>query len=149
MEKIKFPKTYEDINITDLGVPGVEEGGVIFRFWDNPSKAAVEHILRVVSAESKDLLAMPEHKLKEWDEKYNQAIAALVIDCNLEGVSFETVEDVEAAYENPDLPIGLVHQVIVGYITKLLGENERVKKTVGLFLAQSPFGKEEKAKDSE
>lgn len=145
MEKISFPKIYEDLTCDDLGI--TDAPGVVFRFWKNPSKPVVVAIAEVVMAAAEELRGLDKLKMEQLEERYYNAICELIIECNVESLDFSTPEKARLTFEAPDVPIGFVHQVITSYLAYLLKFNENVKKALALWLAGSVFGSGSATKD--
>jgi hypothetical protein len=117
---ITFPKKKIQIDVgDDLGLS--EYQGVKFSMWADPSVRTIARILSPLSKEEGDLT--------EADgDAYFDALNQIILETNIEGISFDTLEDTIEAYDHPHLPYGFIGLVASFYCTKLITESDALKK---------------------
>lgn len=127
-QKIKFPKRIATINVAeDLGMD--EYPGVTFDVWEDPSRAVVGALLKAVM--------WTEEQTDEEAEEFFGHVSNFIVDCNIEGVSFDTLDDVVDAFKSDVLPWGFLFELIVLLTARLLEKNEKIKKAL-MALSGSP-----------
>lgn len=122
--KIAFPKKKVSIDVgDDFGL--TEYTGVKFIMWADPS---VRTIARILSPLSKE-----EDELTEVDgDAYFDALHQIILDTNIDGIDFSTLESTIGAFDHEHLPYGFIGQVASFYCTKLITESEALKKVFNL-----------------
>lgn len=141
MKKVSFPKTTKIVDVSeDLGIEGYN--GVKFEMWRDPSRKV---LLTIIGS-----FAINEDSLTETDANdFFSAISELIIDSNIEGISFDTQEETEKAFNADNLPWGFVYSVIVSYVVKIIDESESLKKVFGLSTDQKDSGDSKKNQEQE
>jgi hypothetical protein len=136
--KIAFPKKKVSIDVgEDLGL--TEYTGVKFVMWADPS---VRTIARILSPLSKD-----EGELTEADgDSYFDALHEIILDTNIEGVSFGTLEETIESFDHGSLPYGFIGLIASFYCTKLITESEALKKVFNLSDDPETSGDDSKTK---
>jgi hypothetical protein len=130
LQKTAFPERYIDITCEELGMSIEEYAGITFRMWRDPSRKVVRDIMKVVNLSEDELMELSEKELQKIEDAYNFALSKMFIDSSIDGLKFDTPEDIEEAFSNPHVPDGFLHVVLVGYLTYLFEANDKVKKTV-------------------
>lgn len=139
-KKIDFPKRTIDVALEDLGVQ--DAPGVIFTFWENPSKPVVYAIFDIVMAATDELRKMTKEQMAAAEDAYYSAVSAIIVDCNVNGLKFDTKEDALAAFESPVLPVGIMHEIVTSYLAYMMKSSERIKKALALYLLGSATGRD-------
>ena len=123
--KMAFPKKKVVIDVVkDLGM-SEEYAGVQFVMWDDPS---ITSLAKVFVSTNKD----DESTTQEDADGYFDALTEILIDSNIDGVSFSTREDVIDSFDAIGLPWGFVSQVATLYCLKVVSESNSLKKVFGL-----------------
>ena len=118
-KKIKFPKKTVTVDVAeDLGM--VDYPGVEFVVWEDPSRMVVARLMRAV--------IWTELQSDEDMREFFDAVSKFIIDCNIEGISFDTEEDVEEAFQSTEVSWGFMFETIVLLVARLLEKNEQIKK---------------------
>lgn len=121
--KIAFPKKKVTIDVVeDLGMPSDYEG-VKFVMWADPSIAVLTGVL---SATTKD------EPTESDADTYFDSIKELIIDSNIDGLDFSTLEGAITAFDHKSLPWGFVGQVAAFYCAYVITQSEHLKKMYGL-----------------
>lgn len=122
--KIAFPKKKKKINVgEDLGLAGYSE--VEFVMWADPSVRTIARILSPLAKAEEDIT-------NDDGDAYFDAMHQIFIETNIDGISFDTLEDTIMAYDHPHLPYGFIGQVAAFYCTKLITESDALKKVFNL-----------------
>ncbi len=122
--KIAFPKKKTVIDVTDLGMEE-EYKGIKFVMWADPSIAVIQSVLYAQTGDEKELT-------DEDADQYFDALTELLIDSNIEGISFATSKDVQDSFDAMGVPWGFVSMVCALYCVKVIDESEALKKMYGL-----------------
>lgn len=139
--KIKFPKKTVELSPVDLEMADAElYKEVKITFWDNPSRTTVRGLFKLVSAAGDFLKGMSNDELRQLEKEFYASVSQIVVDTNIEGISFDTPEEAMAAFEADHLPMGFMHEAVTNYVIYMFKYNEKVKKALGLFLLASPTG---------
>jgi len=81
---------------------------------------------------------------------YYNAASQLIFDTDLDGLSFDTAEDTEAAFENDKLPLTFLYRAVGEYIALLFQTHSELKKIMKRAAELETSGKnsEEKVEES-
>lgn len=130
--KMAFPKKKVTIDVEeDLGIEGY--GGVQFVMWADPSVTVIANILSPISKDEDSITSRDA-------DSYFDAINEVVIDSNIEGLDFSSVDAVIESFDHKSLPWGFVSQVVTLYCAKVITESESLKKMFGLSSSQEDSG---------
>ena len=125
---MKFPKRLVTLDCsTDLGMSD-QYLGVEFTVWDDPSRSVTRDLLVGLGGGHDD---ETDEEVAERGKKFAEALARYVDSCNIDGVSFETSDDVYHAFEHPDLPLGWTYEVCVMLVSRLINGADYLKKASG------------------
>ena len=119
MEKIKFPKNKRKIEVVDIGMK--DYPGVFMYVWDDPSREVVFTLIRSVLA---------ENPTEESVNAYFDAACRYIIESNVDGLNFDTVEDTIDSFRHPDLPWGFMYEFIALAVAELMEESNKLKKVL-------------------
>lgn len=129
MKKIKFPKKTKLVNVTrDLGMDETYED-VEFLVFDDPPRSIVGAIMRAITLTDEE--AAQDNSQQIVDE-YFEAVTELIIDCNIEGLSFNTADETVESFESKIIPWGFLYDFVVFYISYLITESDRIKKALAM-----------------
>jgi hypothetical protein len=139
--KIAFPKKRVVIDCeADLGIE--EYSGVQFVMWADPSVSVIANILSPVSKSDDEITARDA-------DSYFDAIHEIVIDSNIEGLDFSTVDSTIESFDHKSLPWGFVSQVVTLYCAKVITESESLKKMFGLSSSPESSGEDSSSEESQ
>lgn len=144
MKKKAYPKktVYRHLK-NDLGL----DEDVTIEFWANPSRAVCMNIMLVLGAafdaESKKRI----EGLADLEKMFYESISELIVDTDIEGVSFDTPESTMKAFEHPGIPWHVFTDAIIVYISELTNKYEPLKKVLSLYSSESTSGQETKETD--
>lgn len=122
--KIAFPKKRVVVDVgDDLGLADYE--GVKFVMWADPSVQVIANTILPLSK--------TDEETKQSDaDAYFDALNEIILDSNIEGLSFATIDDTIDSFDHSGLPWGFVAQVAALYCAKVISESESLKKMFGL-----------------
>ena len=141
MEKRQFPKKSITLTPVDLKMlDGEMYEEIKFKFWDNPSRSAVIGLFKFASASGEFLEKLSVDKLRQVEEEFYYSVSQIVIDTNIDGISFDTPDLVKEAFEADFIPMGFLMEAVTAYVTYMLEYNDKVKKALALFLLAFPSG---------
>ena len=126
-KKKKFEKSYIIKNTRDDF--GFDQDHS-FALWSDPSNEVFSALLRIVSVEREELDEMSEAELEEMHSEWCYALSQVVLDSDIAGISFETQEDVEAAFAAPEIDQQFITLVISHYLVWVLDQMGKLKKTI-------------------
>lgn len=134
MDKRPFQKSVRFVNTKVLGAefntPLPEH---TFQMWADPSNRVWLAIHRATTMEEEELEKIRKDRPEEYEEieaEYRWAISELVIDTDIQGLSFATPEDVRAAFNNPDVDNHFLTFVITYYMLHLFAVRKNRKSVV-------------------
>lgn len=119
MQKIKFPKKGQKIRVSDIGMEDYPE--VVMTVWNDPNGHIITKMVYSVTKATDDIT-------DEDAEEYFAAVTEYIMDSNIEGLSFDTIEETKASFEHPSLPFGFLYEFVVLALGKLIEESDRLKK---------------------
>lgn len=124
MKKVRLPKKTVILDLAeDFGMD--DYAGIKVEVWEDPSRMIIAPLLKTVMFTS---------EMSEKDAKaFYSAMSKFLIDINIDGVSFDTQDDVEAAFHSEDLPWGFMFELTVLLVARLLETNETIKKALMAF----------------
>ena len=120
----RIEKTHSIINTKDdLGMD-VE---IQIAYWNNPSRAVFGDLVDSIATPSEKLDAMDEQQQQLFSDKYFAAVTELLIDSDLVGLDFNTVDETLASFEHPELPMQFMHKLVINLVLRILTEAGYVK----------------------
>lgn len=139
MEKKPFQKTVRFVNTKTLGEAfGTPLPEHIFQMWADPSNRAWLAIWRATTTNEEELEKLKSDDRVEYDQleaDFRWAISELIIDCDIEGLKFDTPEDVYETFNDPDVDAHFIHFVVTFYVMYLLAVRKHLVKDLRLGLA--------------
>lgn len=146
MEKISFPKKTKIVEVTEYGL---DYPGIKFEFWSDPPKTVVGDLLRIVLWTTNDELKEQTPDEQRRDAKrYFECVSEIVVDCNIEGSSFDTPEDVEQTYQLDTVSWGFWYDVVAGFLVDLIETSVHLKGIREALQKVTDSGSQEKTKDN-
>lgn len=146
LKKKPFERSVTRYNTkTDLNLP-VEH---LFEMWADPSSRVVFSLLDVVSTSEEKLNKMSDVDKAKLDDEFWWCVSQVFIDCDIEGLDFSSPEKSKESFESPYISWGFLFDVLVSYITRLLSENETIKKKVNHLIQAVSSGNRKGQKESE
>ena len=148
MKKKAFPKKYVDIDIKDLGFFKYADDGIAFRFWSDPSQEVIYTLMKTtIFATKEEVIAMNDEEKERLNRSFMECATELIIDCNIEGLSFNTPEETEESFYHPALPWSFLFEIIQQYIIRLMTEHNRLKKTLSRLAETASSGENKNKKE--
>lgn len=124
-EKKPFDKTVVVKNThDDLGL----EPNHNFAFWADPSRATIMKFLEVIGTKRDELDEKSEEELEEMNRRFWESVSQIVVDCDIEGLSFDTPEDAEASFDASHVDYGFMTDVVASYVYSVLAKSKLLKK---------------------
>jgi hypothetical protein len=128
---------------TDFGL-GAD---IDIEFWRDPSREIALGLIEILVIRHQ-YDELPEDQLQEFDDKYWHYASEVFIDSSVEGVSFDTPEECEKAFDNPDLPWGIFHMAMIMYIAWLTENNVNLKNVLRRLAEASASGDDNKEEET-
>jgi hypothetical protein len=147
LKKIKFPKQTETLSTEQLEIEDYPD--LLFTFWKNPSRPVVQSVWDMVMLDPTEIAGMEEHEVEKLENDYYRAISEIIVDTNIADLDLDTPEQVEDAFNRPDLPMGFLHAIVTSYLSYLIKYNDTVKKALALYVVVLDSGKGNAQKESE
>jgi hypothetical protein len=145
MEKRSFQRPYIDLHAErDLGITGIDH---TFRTWKDPSRPVVFALIDMVGMSKERLDKLSEQEKQLIDMEFWSGVSKVFIDCDIAGLDFSTPELAKASFENPDVSWDMLYAVLLGYLNRLIEENESVKNAIARLAAISHTGRANDNKD--
>ena len=120
----RIEKAHSIINTKDdLGMD-VE---IQIAYWNNPSRAVFGDLVDSIATPSEKLDAMDEQQQQSFSDKYFAAVTELLIESDLLGLDFNTVDETLASFEHPELPMQFMHKLVINLVLRILTEAGYVK----------------------
>lgn len=107
---------------------GLGEVGYKIAFWADPSRPIVSKFLNVMFTKREELDEMDEEELKKINEDFWVAVSSIIVDTNIEGLSFDTPEEAQASFDSPDIDHNFLIDCIMSYVQSVLSESSLLKK---------------------
>jgi hypothetical protein len=124
----------------DLGL--VDYPGIKFVMWADPAVTTIARILTPLAKKEDDITP-------DDGDAFFDALNEVILDSNIEGIEFGSLEKVIKAYDHPHLPYGFVGTVATFYCMKIITDSEALKKVFNLPDGQETSGEDSKAKGNE
>ena len=148
-KKIAFPKKTTKVSLADLGFEDEAYDEFYFEFWKDPSRKVVFDLLESVVQSVDELRGLSKEEQVDTSERFFMAVSRVIVDTNIDGLSFETEEDAQNSFSHPDLPWGFMYTVVTSYVLRLLETQQALKKTLEQSAETLNSGKSKKQKESE
>lgn len=143
MKKRQFKPKTQALNLKD---DLFLDEDITVEFWENPSRNVVFTLIEVLQANAKELSST---EADEINRKYFDCASLILVDCDIEGIDFDTPESTEAAFLDKRLPWGIFHQAIMAYLGKLVDEYQVLKNALRRVGVLSDSGEDKKKKENE
>lgn len=146
MDKKTFQKTVRVINTKTLGAAfGTPLPEHIFQVWADPSNKVWLAIWRATTIEEDELEMLKKENRELYDEietDFRWAVSELIIDCDIEGLKFDTAADVYEAFNSDVVDAHFIHFVVTFYVMYLLAVRKHLVKDLRLDLLGTDSSKE-------
>lgn len=145
-EKKPFQKTYVILDTKeDLGIDSQE--AYKFALWEDPSRQTIMKFLGVINTKRDELDEKSEEELEELNARFWESVSDIVIDCNIEGLSFDTPEEAEASFDAPHVDYGLMTDIVAAYVYSVLTKSRALKKSTNPGSKIVDSGERQKSED--
>lgn len=82
-------------------------------------------------------------------ENFFKAVTLMILDSDIKGISFDTVEDTKAAFVFDKIPLGFLYSVVTLYLARVMGVSDDLKKAPVTPPEVSLSGKESEKKEEQ
>ncbi len=117
-KKKKFEKSYTVYNTKKDWDMTTEH---LFAMASDPSRNLMNQLIdvlqRLMSVEEKSKLN--EEEVQQLNDDFFYCISELIIDCDIEGMNFDTPEDADESMSNPDVDWHFMFDVLGNYVRTL------------------------------
>jgi hypothetical protein len=104
------------------------EQDITVEFWKDPSRKVVMDLLEILGRQTSD--SITEEEAERIDVRYYECVSLIIVDCDIEGISFDTPDESRAAFEAEFLPWGIFHQAMMLYVAELTREHSILKNVL-------------------
>lgn len=103
---------------------------ITVEFWKDPSRKVILDLLEILGSSSSDASSRDEDEAAKMDIRYYECVSLIIVDCNIEGIDFDTPDSARAAFDADFLPWGIFHQAMMMYVAELTREHEILKNVL-------------------
>lgn len=126
-KKKKFQKSHKVINTKeDWGFDNEHRIAV----WKDPSEEVAYGLLSIIGSTKSDIEEKSEEELIEMNHDFYYYVSQCIIDTDIEGLSFDTPEDAEKAFDSPEVDWIFLWNVLGKYIETIFESSYAIKKVL-------------------
>lgn len=146
MKKKEFKRNVVELNLRD-DFPLNQD--ITVAFWEDPSRQVISDLFRIIGTTGDEMDELSEVEKEALDDRYFECVSLIFVDCDIKGISFNTVESSKKAFEDERLPWGVFHQAMLLYVDRLTEEYSALKNALRRVRKLSDSGETSETKDSE
>lgn len=130
LNKRSFKPATKYITTDELRIDGYDPP-FTFEVLADPPRHLLSEVLDLLGTSTKAVSGEGEEieKPEQFDARFHEVAAAILVDSDIEGLDFSTPQSTKAAFENEDIDGTLLTRVLVAYVYGLILERTGLKKT--------------------
>ena len=143
-QKVPFQKSYKVIS-TKADFEMEQDHQIAF--WDDPSEEVAYGLLNIIAMSRGESDDKTPEDWKKLNDDFYRYVSEIIIDTDIEGVSFDAPGDAEAAFENPHIDWRFFWVAIGKYLDTIFQEVGALKKLWRAVGKTESSGSEEETKE--